>query len=261
MLEGPGHIPTALRPHARWLKLGPPQVPALVVRPPGERGEPCPVVVWLHGRTATKELDPGRYLRWMRAGIGACALDLPGHGERERPGWDEPQRTLEVVAQLLEEIDQVVDALGSLGGFDLARAGIGGASGGGMAVLARLCRAHPFRCASVEASTGSWRSLKERPAFRDCWEEASKLDPIAHLDHWREIPLLSINAVLDEWVPFAGQAEFIAALRRRYEQPDLVELVEYGRTGAPNEHAGFGLKTADAKRRQVAFFRRWLGEG
>jgi len=34
----------------------------------------------MHGRTANKELDPGRYLRLIRAGIAVCAIDLPGHG-------------------------------------------------------------------------------------------------------------------------------------------------------------------------------------
>jgi alpha-beta hydrolase superfamily lysophospholipase len=256
-----GYIPEALRPNTRWLRLGTPQVPALVVHPGWEAGAPSPVVIWLHGRTVSKELDPGRYLRWMRAGIGTCALDLPGHGERLRDGYEEPERTLAVVGQILDEIDPVVEALGEMGVFDMTRLGIGGVSGGGMAVLVRLCSEHPFRCASVEATTGSWRSLKDRRAFRDCWEAASQLDPIAHLDRWREIPLQAIHARLDEWVPADGQVEFTEALRARYAEPDVVELVQYDRTGAPYEHAGFGLKAADAKRRQLEFFRRWLGGG
>ena len=32
--------------------------------PPGPR----PTIIWIHGRTVSKELDPGRYLRWLRAG-------------------------------------------------------------------------------------------------------------------------------------------------------------------------------------------------
>ncbi len=254
-------LPSALRPNARWLRLGSPQVPALVVHPGWETGEPSPVVIWLHGRTVSKELDPGRYLRWMRAGIGACALDLPGHGERRRDGFEEPQQTLEVVGQVLEEIDPVVEALGEMGVFDMTRVGIGGVSGGGMAALVRLCSPHPFRCASVEATTGSWRSLKQRQAIRHCWDAAARLDPIAHLDRWREIPLQAFHARHDEWVPVEGQVEFIEALGAHYTVGDLIEYVQYERTGAPYEHAGFGLKAADAKRRQLEFFRRWLGEG
>jgi len=251
-------LPSALRPNARWQRLGSPQVPALVVHPSWEAGSPCPVVIWLHGRTVTKELDPGRYLRWMRSGIGACALDLPGHGERRLEGFEEPQQTLEVVGQVLQEIDPVVEALGEMGVFDMTRVGLGGVSGGGMAALVRLCSPHPFRCASVEATTGSWRSLKNREAFRHCWAAAAQLDPITHLDRWREIPLQAFHARHDEWVPAEGQVEFLEAVRARYAEPDLVEYVQYERTGAPNEHAGFGLKAADAKRRQIEFFRRWL---
>jgi alpha-beta hydrolase superfamily lysophospholipase len=255
------HIPTALRPNARWLRLGSPRVPALVAHPTWRAGELSPVVVWMHGRTVSKELDPGRYLRWMRAGIGACALDLPGHGERRRDGFEEPQQTLEVVTQMLDEIDPVLEALGELDVFDMTRLGIGGVSGGGMAVLVRLCRQHPFRCASVEATTGSWRHLKDRAAFRDCWPAAAELDPITHLARWREMPVQAIHARLDEWVPIEGQLEFMEALRERYDEPSVIEFVQYDRTGAPYEHAGFGLKAADAKKRQLKFFRRWLGEG
>ncbi len=261
MHQEPVHIPDALREHARWLRLGSPRVPALMVHPGWEAGEPGPLVIWLHGRTVTKELDPGRYLRWMRSGIGTCALDLPGHGERRLDGFEEPQQTLEVVGQVLEEIDPVVEALGEMGVFDMTRVGIGGVSGGGMAALVRLCSEHPFRCASVEATTGSWRSLKDRAAFRHCWEAAARLDPITHLDRWQEIPLQAFHARHDEWVPVEGQIDFIEALRARYAEPDLIEYVQYERTGAPYEHAGFGLKAADAKRRQLEFFRRWLGEG
>jgi alpha-beta hydrolase superfamily lysophospholipase len=243
------------------MRLGSPQVPALVVHPSWDNAEPSPVVVWLHGRTVSKELDPGRYLRWMRSGIGACALDLPGHGERLEPGYERAERTLEVVNQLLEEIDPVLEALGDLGVFDLTRLGIGGVSGGGMAALVRLCRDHPFRCASVEATTGSWRSLKDAAAFRDCWDAAAGLDPMDHLEAWREIPLLAVNARLDEWIPIEGQIEFIEALRERYSDPGLIDFVQYDRTGAPNEHAGFGTKAADAKKRQLSFLRRWLSEG
>jgi alpha-beta hydrolase superfamily lysophospholipase len=260
MPGGSVHIPSALRPNARWLRLGTPRVPALVVHPGWRQDQPSPVVLWMHGRTVSKELDPGRYLRWMRAGIGACAVDLPGHGERYRAELQEPQGTLEVLLQMLDEIDPVVEALGGLGVFDLKRLGIGGVSGGGMAALVRLCRDHPFRCASVEATSGSWRREREGPAFRGRWEAAAGLEPIAHLDGWREIPVQAIHARLDEWVAIEGQAEFIEALRRRYAEPGLVELVEYDRTGAPYEHAGFGRMAADAKSRQLAFFRRWLGD-
>jgi alpha-beta hydrolase superfamily lysophospholipase len=243
------------------MNLGAPQVPTLVVHPDWETGKPVPVVIWLHGRTVHKELDPGRYLRWMRAGIGACALDLPGHGERRLEGYEEPEQTLEVVQQVLAEIDPVVEALGTMGVFDMTRVGIGGVSGGGMSVLVRLCSKHPFRCASVEATTGALKSLRHRAAFRHCWEAASQLDPITHLDGWREIPLQAFHARHDEWVPAEGQVEFLEALRARYAQPELIEYLEYERTGAPYEHAGFGLKAADAKRRQLEFFRRWLCVG
>jgi dienelactone hydrolase len=231
----------------------------LVVVPP-DKDAPCPVVLWMHGRTVTKELDPGRYLRWMRAGIGVCAVDLPGHGERHDDELQRPERAYDVAERMLEEIDGVLGALWSLDLFDADRVGIGGVSGGGLAALARLCEPHRFACAAVEATCGSWASLRGQPIFAapETWARARALDPIGRLGQWREIPLQVIHARHDEWMPASAQREFTGALRERYRDPALVELIEYERTGAPYEHVGFGSMAADAKSRQLAFFRRWL---
>lgn len=251
-------LPTTLRRNARWRALGAAGVPALLVHPDWLAAAPCPAVIWLHGRTVHKELDPGRYLRWMRAGIGTCALDLPGHGERfDEPSHD-PGAALDVVVGVLDEIDPVIEALGRLEVFDMGRLGIGGVSAGGMATLVRLCREHPFAAASVEAASGSWRHQAHRPMLRGDPDRAARLDPIGHLDAWREIPFQAIHSRGDELVSFEGQAAFVGAVRRRYRDPGLVDFIQYDHTGAPHEHAGFGRMAADAKNRQAAFFKRWL---
>jgi hypothetical protein len=132
-------------------------------------------------------------------------------------------------------------------------------SAGGMIALARLCRPHGFRCASVEATTGSWKHQRERQMFRDrSDEEINALNPIEHLGGWRHIPVQAIHARLDAWVSIDGQREFIEALRQRYRDPSLIEVVEFDRTGAPHEHAGFGRFAAAAKDAQLDFLRRWL---
>jgi dienelactone hydrolase len=219
----------------------------------------APVVIWMHGRTARKEIDPGRPLRLLRAGIGFCGVDLPGHGERYDPALQHPAHSLDVILQMIDEIDEIIDALRGMGIFDPQRMGVGGMSLGGMATLARLCDEHPFRCASVEAATGSWRHQRQREMFRDRSGEAiARYNPLANLHGWREIPLQAINARDDEWVAFEGQRIFLDALRARYRDPDLIEFIIYEHTGAPYEHAGFGRFAADAKQRQREFFRRHL---
>jgi dienelactone hydrolase len=265
MIERFAQMPSALRKNARWARLGASGIPALLVHPSGweDRSDSTvvapPVVIWLHGRTVSKELDPGRYLRWMRAGIGACAIDLPGHGERSVPELQSASCAFGVVTQAIHEIDEIVEEIKAAGEFDSSRLAIGGVSAGGMATLARLCRPHPFRCASVEATTGSWLHQSEREMFRDRpAEEIAALDPIRNLGEWREIPLQALHARGDEWVPLAGQQAFIDALRTKYADPSLIEFVVYDRTGAPNEHQGFGRMAADAKDRQRNFLRHWL---
>jgi dienelactone hydrolase len=253
-------MPSALRANARWVNLGATaRIPSLLVHPAWDSGMRVPVVIWMHGRTVNKELDPGRYLRWMRAGIGACAVDLPGHGERYVDELQQAWRAFDVVRQMIDEIDGLVAALEGLGGFDLARMAIGGVSAGGMAALARLCRPHAFRCASVEATTGSWSHQADREMFRDVPQQAiAALNPIEHLDGWREIPFQALHARHDEWVPLAGQQAFVHALRGRYHDAAQIEFVVYDKTGAPNEHQGFGKMAADAKDQQRNFLKRWL---
>lgn len=260
MIERFAQMPSSLRRNARWERLpgrfGP--IPALLVNPDWEAAKPAPVVIWMHGRTVNKELDPGRYLRWMRAGIGACAVDLPGHGERLDPKSHTDEHALDVVRQMVDEIDDVVESLRRTGVFDPLRIGVGGMSAGGMATLARLCRPHEFKCASVEATTGSWTHQRDHGMFinrRDA--ELAELDPMQHLDGWREIPFQAFHSRLDKRVAFAGQEAFIEALRARYRDPSLIDFVVYERTGVPDEHSGFGVLGSEAKDRQRDFFAKW----
>ncbi len=259
MVDLAGQMPSMLRERARWKRLGTNAIPVMLAHPDWDTGVRVPVVLWMHGRTVNKELDPGRYLRWLRAGIGVCAIDLPGHGERFDASQQEPEAALDVILQMTNEIDQVVSALAELDRFDLKRLGIGGMSGGGMAAIARLCQPHSFRCASVEAASGSWVDQQHRPMFDHCdAKQISTLDPLQRLDRWREIPFQAIHARFDEYVASQGQAEFVDALRERYADPSLIDFIQYDRTGAPYEHAGFGNMAADAKNRQAAFFVRQL---
>ena len=264
MLERFAQFPKALAENARTVRLGP-DVPVLLAHPDWQT--PAPVVLWMHGRTVNKELDPGRYLRWIRAGIAVCSIDLPGHGERYDIEFQHPRRTLDVLSQMLGEIDAVVEALagpeyetgvGPL--FDLDRMAIGGMSAGGMAALRRLCDPHPFLCAAVEGATGDLDALY---FTRDGWpvdhdpELVAPLDPAQHLDTFAPIPLLALHSEADKMVPYAGQLGFINALRAHYKaknaDPGLVKLVTWPETGAESEHAGFGRFANDAKNVQTDF--------
>lgn len=52
-------FPSDLAWRTRAARLGPSRVPALLAHP--DWTTPAPVVIWMHGRTVSKELDPGRY--------------------------------------------------------------------------------------------------------------------------------------------------------------------------------------------------------
>lgn len=253
-MSGPqSAMPRTLRAHARWAQVGP--APALLIHPdaPGDE-RPRPFLLWMHGRTAYKEMDNGRYLRLLRAGIATVAIDLPGHGERANEPLQASERTMEVIESTLRELPEILAAVALHPGLALKRCAIGGMSLGGMVTLAALCRHHPFRAAVVEATTGDWTHLagtQHDPARSDAME------PARHLDRWHPVPLLAIHAQHDEWIRIEWQRTFLDRVREiNADHP--VELLEFPRTGAPHEHIGFGTFGPQAKDACTAFLTRFL---
>ncbi len=210
-----------------------------------------PFLLWFHGRTVTKELDSGRYLRLIRAGIACVAIDLPGHGERLDLALHDGSQTLHVVAQAASEIDAILADLAALGSLDMGRAVIGGMSAGGMTAMVRGCSAHPFCGMLLEATTGDFESQRGRAMYQP--DLVARLNPITHLDEWRDIPVLALHSQADAWVSIEGQRRFVDALRARSSHPERIELHAYESTGAPHEHMGFGRVASDAKARGTAF--------
>jgi dienelactone hydrolase len=268
MLERFARFPTSLAEKSRTVRLGPTQVPTLLAHP--DWAKPAPVMFWMHGRTVNKELDPGRYLRWIRTGIAAVAIDLPGHGERADRAFQHPRDTPHLLAAVLPEIDAVLDALAAPqfeGVFDLNRVALGGMSAGGMATFRRLCDPHRFRCAAVEGATGDLAALFHPDSGRTQQIEIdddalAPVDAARHLDTFEPLPLLVLHSEADEAVPFACVRAFLDQLRARYEiqgeDPSMIELHTWPTTGAYMEHAGFGRFANEAKKKQVAFLEKHL---
>lgn len=264
-------LPSALARQTRFARLGAPGVPALLAHPDWER--PAPTLIWLHGRTADKTLDNGRYLRLLRAaggGIATCALDLPGHGERAEPALQSPERIHEAIAQAVDEIDLVVEALSApewRAVFDLDRLALGGMSAGGIVTLRRLCDVHPFRCAAVESTAGDltawYRASSEAGLARPSADAITHIDPMRHLAGWRPIPLLALHSEADQVAPLTCLMPLIERLRAHYgaqsADPSTLVVKAWPITGAPDEHSGFGRVAAEAKTILVAFLERHLG--
>jgi len=260
MIDRFAGLPSSLAKQTRLTTLA--GVPALIAHPDWE--SPAPTMLWMHGRTSSKEIDPGRYSRWIRAGIAAVALDLPGHGERLDRAMHQPDKTLYAVEQMIGEIDGIVEALGEPkwgGVFDMDRLGIGGMSAGGMVTLRRLCDEHPFKAAAIESAAADFSLM----GFEQ-WYEAEiieRLDPCRHIEGWTPIPLLALHSQIDEMVPVAAVESLFERLRAHYialnaDPEALLTLKTWPETGAPSEHAGFGKVASEAKGMQVEFLEKWL---
>ncbi len=256
------------------------QIPTLLAHPEqgifdgGRAEKSSPLMIWMHGRTAHKELDPGRYLRWLRAGIGVCAMDMPGHGERADEAMQGPETSLEIIQYVANrEIDHLIAMLRTSAyadAFDFDRIGIGGMSLGGITTLVRLCREHDFACATVEACAGDFGPMQGRKGFRvegdsdaGLSDLARELEPVSHLDAWRPIPLLALHSEKDAWVPVACIRNFVERLREHYTaigaDAELVRLRTWEETGAEFEHIGFGKVSNEAKNLQTEFLGDVLG--
>jgi alpha-beta hydrolase superfamily lysophospholipase len=260
-------FPKYLSARARSVDLA--GVPAMVALPDEEErgGRAVPAVVWMHGRTASKEMDPGRYMRWVRAGMAAVALDLPGHGERLDPAMQEPAATLDVLERMLGDLDGVVAALRDVAGIDAGRLGIGGMSLGGMVALRRLCEPHGFAAAAVEGTCGWLEGVYFPGEFgmpTRAWpidhprERVRRLEATSNLAGMKPLPMLVLHSEADEMVAWEAQRRFVEDLRGHYASrgadPGLVRLKTWARTGAPREHIGFGSVSHEAKTLQTEFF-------
>lgn len=283
-MNNPLHtLPTTLRNNTTFTRLGP-DVPALIATPP-EATTPTPALLWMHGRTAHKELDNGRYLRLLRANIASIALDLPGHGERKQPGLDDHSLTPTVINQMLEELPEVLqDLKDNHPNIDTNRIIIGGMSAGGM-VAARACynaKDYPaaIRALIMESSTGWLKNLYDSDIetpdghlgkVNHTGEAAAlvtHLDTRQQLDQdpapWPTIPVLALHSEADRTVPIICQQGFINTLKDIYqsrsEDPNQITLHTWPTTGAPFEHAGFGKVASEAKSLVTDFCTKHLHE-
>lgn len=214
---------------------------------PESSSTPPPALLWLHGRQANKEIDPGRALRLLRAGIGFIGVDLPGHGERTVASYQTVEGTLQTILEMSQELDDVHAAMVTDLPVNPEQIAIGGMSAGGMAAAHRLVTPHPYQAMLMEASTGNWAAQAHRPMFQPLTPEALQSeDPMARLATWTPIPVLAQHSRLDEWIRFEGQSAFLEALRE-HNAGHPVDLQAYDRTGALKEHIGFGKYGAQAK--------------
>ena len=156
--------------------------------------------------------------------------------------------------QMSSEIPLVLAELDAIGGFSMEHAAIGGMSAGGLTAVYHLLNPHNFKTVVLEASGGAWRHLRNSGMLLHVTEqELEQVNPMNHLDSWKDIPLLAFHNKHDARIPFATEADFIDAIKLQSSNPEDIELVAFEASGAPDEHMGFGRESAFVKEVQVEF--------
>jgi pimeloyl-ACP methyl ester carboxylesterase len=132
--------------------------PGLALRVLRQDGPHLPVLL-VHGLASNARLWDGVATELARAGHATVAVDLPGHGQSDRPdsGYS-PAAVADDLAGLLRAL-----AIG--------RCVVAGQSWGGNVVL-ELARRHPAEVAAVGCVDGGWIHLADsHPVWEDCERE------------------------------------------------------------------------------------------
>lgn len=193
---------------------------------------PAPAVLFLHGLSASKEVQQKEASSLARAGFLAVTVDAPHHGARRTPLLDALRDAtgsaahalfLRILREAIAEVPLLID--------DLLRRGHGpvGVAGISMgAYIALGATAADPRIAAVVSILGSpdWTPCHGDvdPAARPWLAEA----PVHHPERFPPRALLLANAGRDVNVPPEGARRFAEALRPRYTAwPDRLHYEEY----------------------------------
>jgi hypothetical protein len=214
--------------------IGGPRVPALVTRE--ENAPKSAAVLFLHGLSASKEVQAREAASLAHAGLTAVTLDAPHHGARRSPLLDAIMAAtgapahailLRMLREAIGEIPRVVDHLLREGYGPI---GIAGISMGAFTALGAAA-ADP-RLAVIVSILGSpdWWPPKGQidDAARPWLDEA----PVRRPERFPPRPLLIANAGRDESVPPEPARRFAAALEPHYAPfPERLRYIEYPESG------------------------------
>lgn len=233
------------------------EVPTLVFAPPPGAPRRGAVLV-LHGLGVSKEAQAKEAEAFARAGFVAVAYDAPHHGERRTPLVDEirdaagsraHELVLGVVAEAVDEIPAIVDALEAEGH---GRVGAAGVSMG--AFIALGAAAIEPRLSPVASILGAPDWAPPRSPVTEAMRPLLARAPARHLERFWPRPLFLANGRKDESVPPEPARRFVGALQRAYAaSPERLVYREY----PESTHFMRPEDWDDMLRELVAFFERF----
>ncbi|HEX6122997.1 MAG TPA: alpha/beta fold hydrolase [Ktedonobacterales bacterium] len=216
------------------------EIPAVVVRPEGERSRPGVLVQ--HGYGSSKEEVLPIALMLASCGFVTLVPDAWGHGERlppTGPNWmtaSSADYFLTVVRRTVAEVPQALDTLAALPDVRAEALVAAGFSMGAMVAL--ILATEDARVAGVISIAGSpLPDLLPIHLFGpDKPSEEAKVwarehDAAAHIARYAPRPLLLQHGRADDMVPVAGTLRLHAAAQPLYrDYPDQLSLKLYDHT-------------------------------
>jgi dipeptidyl aminopeptidase/acylaminoacyl peptidase len=255
-------VPMGRREEFRFVAVDDQELDGVLLRPPGDVGEPLPMVVVPHGgpysfAATAAQLDFGAVL--ASVGIAVLMPNYRGGAGRGRAFADLAYG--DVGGAEFGDVMAAVDAAVARGIADPDRLGIAGGSQGGFLTAWAVTQTDRFKAGVMIAGVSDWGLMTmsgDLPRFEAAlsggspWDgprllRADERSPVRHARRVRT-PLLIVHGEQDRRVPVANAIGFERALR---DVGVEVELVVYPREGhSIEEHAHF----ADLTRRLREWF-------
>jgi dienelactone hydrolase len=219
-------------------------IPALELFSEQTKGK-RPLVIMLHGLEATKDHVLPYGYRVAQEGFYTVFFDACEHGQRKTARFHDASAMLkkchlyDIIFQTSHDIDVIIDAFADHPMVDINRIGLMGFSMGGMVVYDYLTRGRSsgVRAAVSVIATPKFvnriqKDMSGDPNLAKLYDQTAisniaAHDPSHRLSELRDLPLLILNAIVDEHMPIEDVRSFYRQAKELYSCPDHIRLVEY----------------------------------
>ncbi len=225
-------------------------IPVLWIEPEN-MNKNTPMVIWLDGFTGSKERTVRKLHTLAKKGYLAISFDVYDHGERSIKGEDIQER---VFANFRSEMWPIIggsseDAIKVLDWsekkFDISnKICMGGFSMGGDIAVVVAGMDKRINCVAAVVSTPDWlrpgmketsfahNIIPQGEANKKAQAYYDRLNPLTHVSNYGHEPAITFElGAKDVHIPATGALSFQQKLKRLYDDPSKIRIVEHSGVG------------------------------